>query len=202
MLSSRSLKILLVALLGLLIPASAWAAPNPEAFIKARHVEITALLRKPRSPAVDKRLEAIFDQMLDYDSLAKQSLRDYWDQRTDAERKDFKDVLKRLVRNAYKKNLRKTLGYAITYGSENKADQGYVVHTVAKSRTDPREDPVHVDYLVHQVDGKWRIFDIVTEGSSLVNNYRSQFRRIIKKDGFPELMRRMKRKLDKEEKEG
>lgn len=34
---------------------------------------------------------------------------------------------------------------------------------------------------------------------SLVNNYRSQFRRIIKKKGFDELMSRMKKKLDKEE---
>ena len=41
----------------------------------------------------------------------------------------------------------------------------------------------------------WRIEDIITEGSSLVKNYRQQFTRIIKKDGFPELMRRMKAKL-------
>jgi phospholipid transport system substrate-binding protein len=37
----------------------------------------------------------------------------------------------------------------------------------------------------------------VTEGSSLVTNYRNQFRRIIKKNGFPELIKRMKAKLDK-----
>jgi phospholipid transport system substrate-binding protein len=35
----------------------------------------------------------------------------------------------------------------------------------------------------------------VTEGSSLVGTYRQQFGRIIKKDGFPELLRRMKSKL-------
>jgi phospholipid transport system substrate-binding protein len=51
-----------------------------------------------------------------------------------------------------------------------------------------------VDYLMHQVDGKWRIVDIVTEGTSLVGNYRSQFRRVIKKHGFPELLKRMKNK--------
>ena len=38
--------------------------------------------------------------------------------------------------------------------------------------------------------------DIVTEGSSLVTNYRSQFRKIIKKHGFPELLKRMKNKAD------
>ena len=39
------------------------------------------------------------------------------------------------------------------------------------------------------------IRDIVTEGSSLVANYQQQFNRIIKKDGFAELMRRMKKRL-------
>jgi phospholipid transport system substrate-binding protein len=47
------------------------------------------------------------------------------------------------------------------------------------------------------VDGKWQIYDIVTEGSSLIRNYRNQFRRVIEKKGFDELLRRMKAKRDK-----
>ena len=43
------------------------------------------------------------------------------------------------------------------------------------------------------------VLDVVTEGSSLLNNYRSQFRKIIKKQGFAELMRRMRTKLEKGE---
>ena len=50
--------------------------------------------------------------------------------------------------------------------------------------------------MLHQVGGQWRIFDVVTEGSSMVMNYRNQFGRIIKKDGFAELLRKMKSKAD------
>ena len=67
--------------------------------------------------------------------------------------------------------------------------------TVAKSRTNAREEPVSIDYVVGRAGDSWRVQDIVTEGSSLVNNYHQQFSRIIKKDGFPELLKRMKNKL-------
>jgi phospholipid transport system substrate-binding protein len=39
--------------------------------------------------------------------------------------------------------------------------------------------------------------DIVTEGVSLVSSYRSQFTKIVKKDGFPALIQKMKDKLAK-----
>ncbi len=196
---STLFKVLFVALLGVLLPLPAFAADSgAEAFVKTKHTDLTALLKKKSTPATEKQIQGVFDEMLDYDSLAKESLRDFWDERSDAEKKEFRDVLEKLVRNAYKKNLRKTLDYDIQYKGSDKAKKGSLVRTVAKSKTNEREDPVSIDYLVHKVDGKWRVYDIVTEGSSLVNNYRSQFRRVIKKKGFDELMRRMKSKLEKE----
>ena len=61
------------------------------------------------------------------------------------------------------------------------------------------EVPVTIDFNVHKVGSQLKIRDIVTEGSSLTSNYRSQFRRIIKKKGFDELIKRMKTKLEKDE---
>jgi phospholipid transport system substrate-binding protein len=51
-----------------------------------------------------------------------------------------------------------------------------------------------VDYKLHLVDGKWRIYDVVAENISLVNNYRSQFHRVIVNSSFEELLKRMKEK--------
>jgi ABC-type transporter MlaC component len=48
------------------------------------------------------------------------------------------------------------------------------------------------------VAGGWRVFDIVTEGSSLVHNYKHQFRRVIKKHGLAGLLKRMRAKLEEE----
>jgi len=194
----RSIARILILSALLLAPAVAWAG-EPEVFVKDKQGELGNLLKKPKAAATDAKIETIFDQMLDYDSLAKESLGDQWAQLSDADRTEFRNVLKQLVRNAYRKNLRKTLNYGIEYHGEEKANTGYLVRTIARHRTNPREEPVSIDYLVHKVDGRWRVQDIVTEGSSLVGNYKSQFRRVIKKNGFAELMRRMKKKLEKGE---
>ncbi len=186
----------LVAALGLFLVAPvASAGQSPEGFIKERQAKLAALLKAKGS---DAKVEAIFDGMLDYETLGKKSLGKHWAERSKAEREEFQTVLKRLVRNAYRKNLRKTLDYKVTYKGQAKAKSGVLVRTVARSKANKREEPVAIDYLVHKVNGKWRVYDITTEGSSLTRNYRSQFNRVIKKKGFTELMRRMKRKLDKD----
>ena len=188
-------RIYLSALLAIFLAAPMVGA-SPRGFVEGKQGELTKLLKK-KGAVSEKKVERVFDGMLDYDSLAKESLGKYWAERSEAERKEFKKVLKNLVRNAYRKNLKKTLNYKISYTGQSQAKSGVLVQTVAKSRTNKREEAVSIDYALHKVDGKWRIYDIVTEGSSLVRNYRSQFSRVIRKKGFDELMRRMKRKLGK-----
>jgi phospholipid transport system substrate-binding protein len=171
-------------------------AQGPEAFLKAKQDELIAILRQGDGAAADKKLESIFSKMLDYDALARLSLDKHWDERTDQEKNEFTDVLRRLVQNAYKKNIKKTLNYDVSYKGEGRASKGHLVRTVARNRQKPREEPVSVDYVLHQVGGQWRVFDVVTEGSSMVMNYRGQFNRIIKKNGFAELLKKMRNKAE------
>ncbi|MET0794719.1 MAG: ABC transporter substrate-binding protein [Polyangiaceae bacterium] len=180
--------------LSLSIPAFAAEAEN---FVKGKHTELTELVTKAKSKDDEKKLDAAFDAVFDYDGLAKATLKDSWEQRTPAERAEFTAVLKDLVRNSYRRNIKKTLGYEVDYKGEQDGDAGKVVRTVAHNKSNAREEPVSIDYVVHQVDGKWQIYDIVTEGSSLIRNYRNQFRKVIEKKGFDELLKRMKAKRDK-----
>jgi phospholipid transport system substrate-binding protein len=99
------------------------------------------------------------------------------------------------VQKAYRRNLDKTLGYNVAYQGQLAGDAATVVQTVASNKANSREEPVSVDYVVRSTQGAWLVVDIVTEGSSLVKGYRSQFNRIIKKEGFDGLVRRMKTKL-------
>jgi phospholipid transport system substrate-binding protein len=196
MTNTRKKTSLLAALafaMSLSLPAFASEAEN---FVKDKHTELSALLSKAKSAEDEKALDKAVDAAFDYEFLAHATLKDTWDQRTPAERTEFTALLKDLVRNAYRKNLKKTLGYNVDYKGESDGESGKIVKTVAHNTKNVREEPVSVDYVVHQVDGKWLINDIVTEGSSLVRNYRNQFRRVIQKHGFDELLKRMKNKRD------
>jgi phospholipid transport system substrate-binding protein len=181
----------------LLLSAPLAHAADAENFVKGKQSELTELVRKAKTPADEKRIQDAFDAVLDYDSVARESLKDSWDGLKPEERSEFQEVLKKVVRAAYRKNLKRIKDYDVNYAGESKVEAGQMVRTTAKSRTNAREEPVSIDYVLRESAGKWRIVDIVTEGSSMVGNYRNQFRRIIKKQGFPELLRKLKTKAEK-----
>jgi phospholipid transport system substrate-binding protein len=180
-----------------LTPALAFAGPAQE-HVKDRQAQLLGELKKGKS-ANEGKLAALFDEMLDYDTLARESLGKLWEERSEAERAEFSAVLKQLVRQSWRKNLKKIADYDVDFTGEVAAkDDRRLVSSKATSRKNKREEPFSIDYVMAQRDGQWKITDIVTEGSSLVGNYRSQFTKVIKKDGFPALIAKMKKKLGKE----
>lgn len=165
--------------------------------MKAKQAELVSLVKKNDNAKLDRA----FDDILDYSALAQESLGELWGERTATERADFQKLLTELVRGAYRKSIKRTLSYDVEYKGETQIESGTLVRTVAKSRENAREEPISLDYGMHEVGGRFRIRDIVTDGASLVSNYRNQFRRIVKQHGFPELLNRMRKKVDKGESE-
>lgn len=156
-------------------------------------------LLKQSGAANQKKVSAIFDDMLDYGALSEASLGSEWAARSDAEKAEFSDLLKQLVRKSYERNLKKTLNFNIEYVSEKAEGAVIVVTTKAVSKTNAREEPIEIAFKMQEKGGAWRVADIVTEGVSLVSSYRSQFTKIVKKDGFPTLIKKMKDKIAKGE---
>lgn len=164
--------------------------------VKAKQTALFDLMRK-NDAASNTRIATTFDEMLDYQSLAQESLGSEWAARTDAEKAEFSELLKQLVRKSYERNLRKTLEFDIEYVAEKAKGDAMVVVTKAVSKTDKRAEPIEIEYKLAKRDGVWRVQDIVTDSVSLVSSYRSQFTKIVKKDGFPALIKKMKDKLAK-----
>jgi phospholipid transport system substrate-binding protein len=51
----------------------------------------------------------------------------------------------------------------------------------------PDGDPVPVDYLLRQVGGKWKIFDVMVEGVSFVQTFRNQFDAPLRQKSIPQV---------------
>lgn len=104
--ASRTLRLLLATLVGAALTlgtlGTAWAGPATD--VKAKQV---TLREAPRTtPSRRRKSPAIFDQLLDYDVLAQGSLGSEWAARSDAEKAQFTDLLKQLVRRSYERNLK------------------------------------------------------------------------------------------------
>jgi phospholipid transport system substrate-binding protein len=191
--------LVIIAALGPFRPdvQDARATEDPIVFVKTKQTQVSALLRQPPGSARDKRLSQVLDTMLDYDQLAQQSMANHWDELTPAQRKEFTELLKELVRRSYERNIKGILDWRVEYLGQDSDPNGVTVHTKATSKTNPREEPISIDYKLVEVSDNWRVYDIITEGSSLVSNYRNQFNHIFQKDGYPGVIRRMKSKIAK-----
>jgi len=51
-----------------------------------------------------------------------------------------------------------------------------------------------VGYRLKHVNGQWKVYDAVVENISIVNNYRSQFDRVISSSSYEELVKRLREK--------
>ena len=60
----------------------------------------------------------------------------------------------------------------------------------------PKGDEIAVLYKLRQRNGQWKVYDAVVDNISIVNNYRSQFDRVIARNSYEELVKRLREKLE------
>jgi phospholipid transport system substrate-binding protein len=53
-------------------------------------------------------------------------------------------------------------------------------------------EEIAVVYKLRQVNGQWKVYDAIIENISIVNNYRSQFDRVISSSSYEELVKRLR----------
>lgn len=86
--------------------------------------------------------------------------------------------------------------YKVRYGAEQFLDKNRQVSQVTTTVDVPAHHiSVHLSYRLRLVRTVWKVYDVIVDDSSLVDNYAYQFNSIIEKSGFPELIRRMEQKL-------
>ncbi len=194
--------LLVLALAALVLGPTRPAAAQQSAlaFLKKRHSAVIQILRKPASsPQTTERrnreLNSALGSLLDFEELSKRALRDHWEGVQKTQREEFVSLLKDLVERNYQKNLESTLDYDVRYDGESPGPDTVVVHTVARSKKRRRAPAIAIDYTLRRAGDGWKVFDVVTDGVSLVRNYRNQFNRIIRRHGWDELIRRMRKRL-------
>jgi phospholipid transport system substrate-binding protein len=203
----KILTMMLVALAALCVAPVASAGDATE-YVRTHQTKLFEVVAKKKSQARQDELRTMFDALLAYDIFAKRSLGKEWKNLSDSERQRFTDLLTQLIRNNYRRNLENMLDFNIEYVGEeqlkNKAGDPideWLVKSVATHKTNAREPQIEINFLVgKKKDGSFWVFDIAPEGASMTKTYRSQFLRIIQKDGVEKLFETMQKKLDEDAK--
>ena len=160
------------------------AGPNLSAEDKANNVRIK---------------KEIINGTFDVRELSRVALDKHWSKISAAEQNSFVDLMVQLLekRAILAKEQTKTQGKAYTV--KYLGDTFIEGNKKAKTKTQiyvPKENTkVAIDYKLVKIAAGWKIFDVIVDNASLVDNYKFQFNSIITKNGFPELMSRMRKKL-------
>jgi phospholipid transport system substrate-binding protein len=149
----------------------------------------------PEADAQAASVQTVVDGMLDFEEIAKRTLLQHWDALSADQRHDFLESLQKLLeRRPLDRGLRIDLDSVVTYQAESVVDDQASVTSLVTSYATGRPSRRAVEYKLCFRNGRWRIYDVIVEGVSLVQDYRDQFSKIIAQDSFEGLLRRMHKK--------
>ena len=188
--------LILVVLVGLAVWAPAPAgAGAPTDQLKASVEQIVKVLEDPvlragarareRRAAIRKEAEGVFD----FTETAKRALGRHWQGLSDKDRQEFTALFTDLIERAYISKIERYSGERIAYAGES-VDSGLA--TVRTRFVTKQGTEIPVDYRMQQRGDRWLVYDVSVEGVSLINNYRTQFDKIIQTSSYAELVRKMK----------
>ncbi len=154
-------------------------------------------LKKPEN--ILKRrteLRRVIGERFDFEEMAKRALALHWKNRSPEERQEFISLFSDLLERSYVKKIESYADEQVLYADEKIEGEYAVVKTKIITK---RNVEIPIEYRLLKKKNQWGVYDIVIEGVSLVNNYRNQFNKIIRKDSYQELVQRMKNKQEEKE---
>jgi len=171
-------------------------AGEPQDLVKGATARVVQVLKDPKLKDKKKerveRLREIVDPLFDYDEMAKRALGVHWRRRTPAEQAEFVKLFHDFLEKIYSDKIDLYEGEKIVVGKET-IDQDFA--QVESTVINAKGEQFSVVYKLRRVDGSWKVYDAVVENISVVNNYRSQFDRVINSSSYEELVKRLKEKI-------
>ena len=166
--------------------------------VQANVNKVLDVLRDPKLKAESaketkkEKLRAIYEQMFDEVELSKRTLGVHWNKLNPAQQQEFVQLFRQVLEKAYIDKILSYTNEKIIFPGEDmlSSDQAEVQ---TKIITASREIPI--SYRVIQKDDTWKVYDVVVENVSLVQNYRSQFKSILAKNTPDQLLEILRKKV-------
>jgi phospholipid transport system substrate-binding protein len=182
-------------------PATLSAQSDPTEVVRTRNEAVTEALDAAGdsiSDEVREELKDVINGLIDFQELSRRALRRYWDERTAEEKVQFVETFRELVRSSSVQKLEVYQADSITY--EPAEVEGNESRVLTFAHEGKRE--VEVVYLMHLVDGEWKAYDVIIDGSSTLRTYQDSFRREIRATSYEEMYARMVERLEQERDKG
>ncbi|MFO7876583.1 MAG: ABC transporter substrate-binding protein, partial [Desulfovermiculus sp.] len=148
-----------------------------------------------------EELQSMAREIFTFEIMAQMSLGRNWQDLDSDEQDEFVTLFTRLLENTYFQKLEEHLSEVREYSDDDMQVTDEIVFSSRKAEVQSKivydDKDVPVDYRFVKTDDEWKIYDVLVEEVSLVQNYRSQFNDRLQKVSVAELMQEMRDKVQK-----
>lgn len=190
----RGIRIVVLGLVTtvVLLPSPARAA-SPTDELRTHVNQVLALLRNGSAGKPDLRQERraavrqAVEGVLDFPAMAERALGRAWSGRTVDERVEFVRLFSDLLDSIYIAEIARHGDESVSYLGESVAGDDATVETRISGKSETR-----VDYRMHLRDGRWRVYDVLVGGLSVVENFRSQLQRLVRDSSYAGMIEKLR----------
>ena len=189
---------LMVALIAVLVLSPPALAATPGETLRQVFADANRILTETedrpleRLPAVRKLVNEAFD----FGGAAELAFGRRWHTATPAEQREFTRLFADLIKRSYVSRISQANldgGVKVRYLGEYVDEQAAFLRTAVARQNG---DDILLDYRMIERDGRWMIRDVIVDGVSVVENYRAQLEMVLGVSSVPELLVRMRTKVD------
>jgi phospholipid transport system substrate-binding protein len=189
----RCFGVVLVLLLGAVMPVNAAATPTDTVKLAIEQViaglKGQSLEREERWASIGR----IINDRFDFRSMSQSVLATNWQEATTEEKRQFVEYFSQYLEDTYRTQIESYSDQRVEYLAEQVRNDRATVDTAVVT-SDKR---IPITYRLKLTKGKWVAYDVVIEGVSLVNNYRSTFSAIVKAGGMDGLLTDLEGRISK-----
>ena len=197
MIDRKNIIAALLATCLLTLSPAALRAGVPTEQVRQTADRVLSVLQDSRLKSADKQKERrdqirqIVASRFDFAEMAKRSLGSNWQKVNNDEQRQFVELFTELLEKSYVDQIESYDGEKIVYGRENVSQDQADVDTKILTK---KGEQISINYKLRAAGNDWKVYDVVIENISLVNNFRAQFNRILANASFAELLKKLQSK--------
>jgi phospholipid transport system substrate-binding protein len=144
------------------------------------------------------KLRQVINPRFDFEDMAKRSLGAHWNSISAEEQRDFVAIFSDLLARTYLSKIETVKPGMVKIEGEDGRSPGTGANesqrSTVKTTVTTKGNAFPINYQLSNVNGEWKVYDVVIEQISLIANYRNEFAGIIRKEKFEGLMKRLRDK--------
>lgn len=192
---------LIVALFASLV-GTVQAAKAPDQLVRETADQVISELTANRE-ALENNPEKLYRMVneivlprFDFERMARYVLGRNWNDASDQQKQAFIKEFRTLLVRTYATALFEYTGQEIVYKPFHMEEGDR--RAVVKTEVQPADGPaIPIEYALLQSDDEWKVYDVRIDGLSLVTNYRSQYGRILQRQGMDALISQLAEKNER-----